>query len=154
MWVAPHIVIYAEPVRPSEMPRTGASAAPRDDTRFFSVAEALAEESRRDIVADIVAHPQSLPSMKELEFTTGLHRTTVRDHLNTLIDAGVVEVVAFPRGQRTNDQPSKFYGLTESARELFDRNDVFVEEHWQELYSRVEKPDEVDAAENAPRPDR
>ncbi len=136
------------------MAQTPSTADVRDDQQFFAVAEALAEESRRDIVADIVAHPEGLPSMKELEFTTGLHRTTIHEHLETLTDAGIVDVVAFPAGERTNGQPSKFYGITETARTLFDQNNVFLEEHWQELYDRVDKPDEIENAQAAPRPRR
>ena len=136
------------------MAQTPPATDVRDDQQFFAVAEALAEESRRDIVADIVAHPKSLPSMKELEFTTGLHRTTIHEHLEALIDAGIVEVVEIPTGERSKGQPSKFYGITETAREFFDRNNVFLEEHWQELYDRVDKPDEIEQAEAAPRPNR
>jgi predicted ArsR family transcriptional regulator len=92
--------------------------------------------------------------MKELEFTTGLHRTTIHQHLDVLVDAGVVEVVEFPVGERQNGRPNKFYGITETARELFDRNNVFLEGHWRELYERVDKPGEIKEAEAAPRPDR
>lgn len=136
------------------MAQTSSTAAARDDQQFFAVAEALAEESRRDIVADIVAHPKGLPSMKELEFTTGLHRTTIHEHVEALIDAEIVEVVEIPTGERSKGQPSKFYGITETARELFDRNNVFLKDHWQELYDRVDKPNEIKQAEAAPRPDR
>lgn len=136
------------------MAQTSTNATARDDQQFFAVAEALAEESRRDIVADIVAHPKGLPSMKELEFTTGLHRTTIHEHLEALIDAEIVEVVEIPTGERSKGHPSKFYGITETARELFDRNNVFLKEHWQELYDRVDKPNEIEQAEAAPRPDR
>lgn len=129
------------------------SADAQNEQQFFAIAEALSEESRRDIVADIVAHPKGLPSMKELEFTTGLHRTTIHQHLNVLVDAGIVTVIEFPAGEQTKGQPSKFYGITETARDLFDRNDVFLEEHWQELYDRVDKPNEIKRAEAAPRPD-
>lgn len=135
------------------MAQTSSTAAARDDQQFFAVAEALAEESRRDIVADIVAHPKGLPSMKELEFTTGLHRTTIHEHVEALIDAEIVEVVEIPTGERSKGQPSKFYGITETARELFDRNNVFLKDHWQELYDRVDKPNEIEQAEAAPRPD-
>lgn len=136
------------------MAQTPPATDARDDQRFFTVAEALSEDSRRDIVADIVAHPKGLPSMKELEFTTGLHRTTIHQHLGVLIDAGIVEVVEFPAGERRKGQPSKFYGITETARDIFDRNNVFLEDHWQELYERVDKPNEIEQAEAAPRPHR
>ncbi len=126
---------------------------PQDEQQFFVIAEALGEESRRDIVADITAHPKGLPSMKELKFTTGLHRTTIHQHLNALIDAEIVEVVEFPVGERTKGQPSKFYGITDAAREIFDRNHVYLEEHWQAMYDQVDKPNEIKQAEGAPRPD-
>ncbi|WP_306061021.1 helix-turn-helix domain-containing protein [Natronococcus wangiae] len=122
--------------------------------QFFAVAEALAEESRRDIVADIVAHPKGSPSMKELEFTTGLHRTTIHQHLDALGNAGIVEKVEIPAGQRTKGQPSKFYTITDTARDIFDQNNIFIEEHWQEVYDRVDKPEEIQEAEAAPRPDQ
>lgn len=125
----------------------------RDAHLFFTVAEALADESRRDIVGDIVAHLRGLPSMKELEFTTGLHRTTIREHLETLIDAGLVELVAFRVGKQRKRQPSQFYGIAETAREFFNRNNIFIEDHWREMYNQVDKPEEIKQAEVAPRPD-
>lgn len=134
------------------MAQTTPEDGSRGDRQFFSFAEALASDSRRDIVADIVAHPKGLPSMKELKFTTGLDRSTIRGHLHELAEAGVVTVVEFPVGARSKGQPSKFYGITDAARQFFDRNDVFIEDHWRELYARIEKPDDVQAAENAPRP--
>lgn len=136
------------------MVRSPAAGDSWDDRQFFPVAEALAEESRRDIIADIVAHSEGLPSMKELEFGTGLHRATIHEHLEALIDAEIVQAVEIPAGERTRGEPSKFYGITESAREIFDRNGVFVEDHWKELYDRVDKPGEVKQAEAAPRPAR
>lgn len=128
------------------------AAGSQADQQFFAIADALSEESRRDIVADIVAHPKGLPSMKELEFTTGLHRSTIHGHLEALINAGVVEVSELPVGERTRDQPSKFYRITDAARDIFDRNNVFQEKHWREIYSRVDKPSEIKRAQEAPRP--
>lgn len=136
------------------MAQTTPEDGSRGDQQFFSFAEALATDSRRDIVADIVAHPKGLPSMKELEFTTGLDRSTIRGHLHALAEADVVTIVEFPVGERTKGQPNKFYGITDEARQFFDRNDVFIEEHWRELYARIEKPDGIQAAEEAPRPTR
>lgn len=154
MLVKNHIVICRWGLTPREMTQTPSATDGRDDQRFFAVAEALSEESRRDIVADIIAHPEGLPSMKELEFTTGLHRTTIHQHLGVLIDAAVVEAVEIPAGERRNGQPSKFYGITSTARDIFDRNNVFPEDHWQDLYERVDKPSEIEQAQAAPRPGR
>lgn len=52
------------------MPDPPLAADVGDDQQFFAVAEALSEKSRRDLVADIVAHPKGLPSMKEVETTS------------------------------------------------------------------------------------
>lgn len=134
---------------------------PRDSTRFsqdehqfFDISEALTDESRRSIVADIVGHPKSLPSMQELTMTTGLHRSTIRGHLEVLINAGVVERVEIPVGERQKGVPVTFYGVTSEAREVFDQNDVFLQEHWQAIYDRIDKSEEIERAEAAPRPDR
>ena len=154
MLVSTHIIIGKEAERLLSMPDIMSPTATEAEGRFFAVSEALAEPSRRDIVADIVAHPMGLPSIKELTFTTGLHRTTVREHLAELIEAGIVEEVEFSPGERQRGRPSKFYGITGDAREIFDRNGVFLEEHWQELYEQVDKPPEIEAAQEAPRPSR
>lgn len=136
------------------MAQTTPEDGSRGEQQFFSFTEVLATESRRDIVADIVAHPKGLPSMKELEFTTGLDRSTIRGHLHELVEAGIVTVVEFSVGKRTKGQPSKFYGVTTEARQFFDRNNVFIEDHWKELYTRIKKPDDIEATEQAPRPTR
>ena len=154
MLVPTHIVIREEDEPSIEMPDLTSATVTESEGQFFAVSEALAEASRRDIVADIVAHPEGLPSMKELTFTTGLHRSTVREHLAELIKARIVEKVEFPPGQRQQGRPSTFYGITEDAREMFDRNGVFLEEHWQELYEQVDKPPEIEQAQEAPRPPR
>lgn len=154
MWVGPTIVITVQNKESSTMAQTTPEDGPRGDQQFFSFTEVLATDSRRDIVADIVAHPKGLPSMKELEFTTGFDRSTIRGHLHELAEAGVVTVVEFPVGERTKGQPSKFYGITDEARQFFDRNNVFIEDHWKELYTRLDKPDDIQAAEEAPCPTR
>lgn len=48
--------------------------------------------------------------------------------------------------------PYTFYRVTEAARELFDRNGIFDRETWREQYAKVEKSDDVLAAERADRP--
>ncbi|UTF52291.1 hypothetical protein [Natronosalvus rutilus] len=101
------------------------SSATDIECEFFAIIDALVEESRRDIVA----HPKGLPSMKKLEFTTGLHRTTIYQHVETLIGADIVEVIEFPVGERSKGLPTKFYGITETVRKLFDRNNIFNETH-------------------------
>ncbi|WP_247730019.1 winged helix-turn-helix domain-containing protein [Halovivax limisalsi] len=128
------------------------SIPPAENSAFFDVVDALSAPSRRDIVSNIVAHPKGLPSMKELEFMTGLHRSTIYEHIDELHSAGLVETETLPEEAVKRDQPRTFYRLTESARELFDKNDVFLEAHWRELYATVSKPDEIIEAEEAPRP--
>jgi DNA-binding Lrp family transcriptional regulator len=77
---------------------------------------------------------------------------TIRRHLRELAEAGVVTGIEFPVDERIKGQPNKLYGIIDEARQFFDWNDVFVEDHCRELYARFEKPDDIQAAEEARRP--
>lgn len=105
---------------------------------------------------DIFGHPDGLPTLKELDYVNpSKSRTTIRQHLEELVDAGIVEEALLPGDQRRNDRPCKFYGLSDEGR-------AFLEEHkllraadtLREIYDRVEKTDEIERYEAAPRPER
>lgn len=125
-----------------------------DEFDAFTALKVSTQDTRASILADIVGHPVGMPSARELEHTNpGVSRSTIDEHLQTLVDAGVVAREKLPPGERARDLPYTFYRLTPEARELFDRNDIFDRDVWREQYERVEKTDDVLAAENAPRPD-
>lgn len=120
----------------------------------FTALKVSTQDTRAALLADIVGHPDGMPSASELEHTNpDVSRSTIDEHLRTLVDAGVVAKEQLPAGERARDLPHTFYRLTPEARDLFDRNNLFGRDVWREQYERVEKTDDVLAAQNAPRPD-
>ncbi|WP_435156652.1 ArsR family transcriptional regulator [Haladaptatus sp. DFWS20] len=134
----------------------GAGVQPNDNSNHFDVFEVfdvITQQTRKDLITDIVGHPKGMPSMKELQYMSpDIDRTTILGHLRTLEDANVVGSVAFPEGQRPDEGPYKFYYITEQARELFDKNGIFDPAVRQPLYAQVEKPEDVQYAEELARP--
>lgn len=114
----------------------------------------VTDETRANIVADVVGHPKGAPSVDELAYTNpSLEADTIRNHLKTLVKASVVEELTVPAGKRTRGYPYKFYRVTDEARELFDRNGLFPTEAWERQYERVEKTTEIKELEAMPRPE-
>ncbi|MFH5801570.1 ArsR family transcriptional regulator [Haladaptatus sp. CMAA 1911] len=119
----------------------------------WHILQAVTNESRANIIADIVGHPQDAPSVDELdEMNSSLEKDTIRGHLSVLKDVGVVDVAEIPVGERTRGYPYKFYQLSERARDLFDENGLFPEEAWKRQYKRVAKSPEIRELEQMPRP--
>jgi DNA-binding HxlR family transcriptional regulator len=112
------------------------------------------DKKRADILADIVGHPEGLPSVEELDYMNPpLSDDAIRRHLQELMDVGVVNERAFEPGERLRDYPYKFYELTDAARDLFDRNGLFPEDAWQRQYQAVEKTPRIREIETMPRLD-
>lgn len=128
---------------------SGARTGGFDAQRVVQVAT---DERRAAIVADIVGHPQGLPSVEELTYMSPtLDERAVRDQLEALQDAGVVR--AFDLDERLRGYPSTFYGLTDDVRAAFDDWGLFSEGPWQRQYQRVAKTPRIRALETMPRPD-
>jgi DNA-binding HxlR family transcriptional regulator len=129
-----------------------AADADRDFDTWRALQKAT-DKKRADILADIVGHPEGLPSVEELDYMNpSLSDDAIRRHLHTLESVGVVRVREFDPGDRLRDYPRKFYGLTEAARQLFDRNDLFPEDAWRRQYRSVEKTARIRDLESMPRP--
>jgi len=65
---------------------------------------------------------------------------------------GLIEVVERIREGLERDQPYRFFPLSDAARELFDRNNLFEPDAYRELFAEVEKTDEIEAVEGVERP--
>jgi DNA-binding transcriptional ArsR family regulator len=112
------------------------------------------DKTRANVIADIVGHPKGAPSVRELDYMNpGLAEDAIRRHLSILQDVDVVEELVVEPGERIRGYPYKFYRLTDDARELFDRNDLFPEDAWRRQYSRVQRTGEIKELESMPRPD-
>lgn len=123
------------------------------DLDEWKALEVVTQDTRAGILADIVGHPKGMASVRELDHANPrVERSAIEEHLRTLIDAGVVAKEQLPVGERSRDLPYTFYRVTDAASELFDRNDIFDPKTWREQYAKVEKPDNVVAAEQTDRP--
>ena len=116
----------------------------------------VTQETRFSLLQDILGHPSELPTLKELDYVNpSKSQTTIRQHLQQLVDAGIVEEVLLPEDRRQNDLPYKFYGLSESGRQFLEEHKLLrARDTLREIYDRVEKPDDITRYETAPRPER
>ena len=116
----------------------------------------VTQETRFSLLQDILGHPSGLPTLKELDYVNpSKSQTTIRQHLQRLVDVGIVAEVTLPEDRRRNDLPYKFYGLSEEGRQFLGEHKLLrAEDTLREIYARVEKTDEIERYENAPRPDR
>ncbi|TKX43735.1 ArsR family transcriptional regulator [Halorubrum sp. ARQ200] len=113
----------------------------------------LDDTTRANIIGAIVGHPKGAPSKKELEYyNPSVAASTITDHLIRLEEAGLVEAIERDREGLERGQPYRFFQLTDAARELFDRNNLFEPDAYRELFAEVEKTDEIEAAEAVDRP--
>lgn len=116
----------------------------------------VTQETRFALLANILQHPEGLPSMYELErLNPSVSEATVYKHVQKLIDAGVVEAVALPDDERQQGYPWKFYRLTDEGRAfLAEHNLLAAEETLKRIYETIsDKPEKMVKYENAPRPD-
>jgi DNA-binding transcriptional ArsR family regulator len=122
----------------------------------WAALKAITQDSRANIISDIVGHPDGMPSMAEIEYMNpSLSRSAITEHIETLEEAGVVASVEFPPGERPGrDLPYKFYYITDQARNLFDRSNIFDEGVWKDTYAQVKKTDEIEQYEAVTRPRR
>ncbi|MDS0297080.1 helix-turn-helix domain-containing protein (plasmid) [Haloarcula sp. NS06] len=116
----------------------------------------VTQETRFALLQDILGHPSELPTLKELDYVNpSKSQTTIRQHLQQLVDAGVVEEVLLPEDRRQNDLPYKFYGISESGRQFLEDHKLLrAQDTLREIYDRVEKTDDIKRYETAPRPER
>lgn len=116
----------------------------------------LTQETRANLIQDIIGHPSEMPSLKELAYMNPSvkNEATIRDHLGRLIEAGIVEQVQLPSEKRSRDSPYTFYCLTEEGRDLLEKHSIIVpdEEQIKQEYQAVEKPGDIKKYEEAERP--
>ena len=112
------------------------------------------QKTRFTLLQGIVSHPRELPSLRELELLNpSLSRSTIHEHLQKLIDVGVVERVANTETMDDPDVPSKFYGVTVEGRGVLEGTGLFdAADTLKHYYSQVQKTEEHERHEAAPRP--
>ncbi len=129
---------------------------PADLNRERERLNAVTQETRFSLIQDVLGHPSGLPTLKELDYVNpSKSRTTIRQHLQTLVEADILEVVSLSKDRRRNDLPYRFYGISEEGRRFLAAHKLLrAEDTLRAIYSQVEKTEEIERYENAPRPDR
>ena len=116
----------------------------------------VTQETRFSLIQDILGHPAQLPTLKELDYVNpSKSQTTIRQHLQELVNENILEKVSLPKDQRQNDLPYTFYGLSKDGREFLAEHGLLrAEETLTEIYNSVEKTETIQRYETAPRPER
>ena len=112
------------------------------------------EVTRRNLIADIVGHPDGAPSLEELvHMNPPMSSEDIERHLQSLVDEGTVRVVeADLNDAGVDDPPEKFYELTQAACQRYEETGEYPTDAWQREYSAVEKTERIRILENLPRP--
>ena len=115
----------------------------------------VTQETRFALLQDILGHPSELPTLKELDYVNpSKSQTTIRQHLEQLVDADILEQVTLPKDRRRNDLPYIFYGISDSGREFLKKHKLLrAQDTLREIYDRIEKTDNIIRYETAPRPE-
>lgn len=120
------------------------------------ILHAATEEVAHEILIDVAGHPKGAPSEKELDWTNpDTSRRTITRRLDKLVETGVLERLTYEQGEQPADAESSvrtFYRITDEARAIFDDVGMFDPAVWRPVYARLEKPEDVEAAETVPRP--
>lgn len=112
--------------------------------------------TRLRIIQDILGHPHGAPSLDEVAYANlDKSKSTIQDHLNVLIEAEIVARVKLPKDERTRDNPSTFYVLTQHGWRELNKSAIFLDEldDIRDDYEKLEKPDRLERFEQAPRPE-
>ena len=148
------MAVLAAHMKPSTADPNAGEDGPAGGFDSWAALQKATDETRANLIADVVGHPKGAPSVPELDYMNpSLEADAIRRHLGILQDVGVLEELVVEPGNRIRGYPYKFYRLTEEARELFDRNDLFPTAAWRRQYERVQRTGEIRELEEMPRPD-
>ena len=123
-------------------------------TTDFEALRLVLQSTRTKLLQQILAHPEACLSATELDYRNpSLESSTIQYHLHKLEDAGIVERLKLPKGERSRDLPSTFWAVTGKGRELLRQAGLYEEiEHWRDLYQRMERTPAIREIEAMPRP--
>jgi hypothetical protein len=116
--------------------------------------ELLSQETRHLVLQYILGHPAHLPSLDEFSYLIPKNKAAIRDQLQVLEDADVIERYDHPPNESTRGLPSQFYGLTEYGV------DVLAEYNYlrglpvaRALYDNTRLSEKAERHLDAPRPE-
>lgn len=116
--------------------------------------ELLSQETRHLIIQLILGHPAHLVSLAELDYMIPKNEAAILDQLETLREAGILDVYVHEPNASTRNLPSKFWGPTERGVEiLYEHNFLRGVPIARAVYEETQKSERVVRHEDAPRPD-
>lgn len=115
----------------------------------------ITQRTRFTLLQNILMHPKQAPSLEELNYINpDKSRATIREHLENLIETGVIEKKVIDQSDASRGDPRSFYYLTSETRELLGQFGILeIEDTLQYLYSNTNKSEKVKRYEAAPRPE-
>jgi DNA-binding HxlR family transcriptional regulator len=114
----------------------------------------ITQKTRGRIIQDILGHPWKSPSFDEIDYMNPeVQDSTLRQHINGLIEKGLVKKVETPTDLRDNEAYT-FFTLTDKGREILEKYNLYVDEEKEieEEYAQVDKPDYIQRKQKATRP--
>lgn len=115
--------------------------------------ELLAQETRHLIIQCILGHPHHLASLAELAYMIQKNEGAILDQLETLQEAGLLDVYVHEPNKSARDLPSRFWGPTERGVEiLYEHNFLRGVPIARAVYEETRKSEKVQRHERAPRP--
>lgn len=114
----------------------------------------LSQETRHLILQYILGQPAHLPSLDELAYLMPKNKAAIRDQLQVLSEAGIIECYEYQPNENSRDIPSQFYGLTEHGVTVLDEyNYLRGLPIARALYGNTRLSEKAQRHRNAPRPD-
>jgi DNA-binding PadR family transcriptional regulator len=116
------------------------------------IVNAAFDDRNAELIMDLVAHPKGMLCHKEFTILNPeVSESAISKRLTKLKEAGVVEKV--PSLDQSPGEPRAFFYLTDRAREVFDRNEMFDPEPVREMFDRINHSEEFKELFEKPRPD-
>ncbi len=114
----------------------------------------LSQETRHLVLQYILGHPAHLPSLDELDYMMPKNKAAIRDQLQVLGDAGIINCYEHSPNEDSRGLPSQFYGLTEyGVKILFEYNYLRGLPIARALYENTRLSEQAQRHLDAPRPD-
>ena len=85
----------------------------------------MAQETRFGIINAIVAHPDGLPSLVELDIVLDEHKSTIYEHVQSLISSDIVARYEYTGEDHPQNLPRVFYGLTPTGYSIVTQSSAF-----------------------------
>lgn len=115
--------------------------------------ELLSQDTRHLIIQCLLGHPHHLASLAELAYMIQKNEGTILDQLDTLQEAGLLDVYVHEPNESARDLPSRFWGPTERGVEiLYEHNFLRGGPIARAVYEETRKSEKVKRHETAPRP--